>query len=377
MAPWLSAVVGFQVSSFSDRSANALWLCTDSFPSRTIRDRPLDFQRRVATQLRVIEMMNDDRTAAAHAALDALKAAGSSIGPQEAEQLLGEAIGPLLQAKGYALDHRGGPGDGGVDFLASRPAAVDLAPVTIAIELKHARQPISTTAVRQMIGTAILEQVDRAVLVSSSGFTASARAAVERSLPVRIELLGYDELAAWTDAIESGRKAPDSLAQGIKAFSRFLALEIARDPDALSRLEWYHVEPTIAEIFDGLGFKVTLTPPAKDGGKDVILEFVLAGRTVEYYVEVKHWRSATKVGSGAISDFIEVVARDKVAGGLFLSTHGYTGNAFQHLTQLDRERVQFEGREKVISLCQTYSKVQAGLWSPPSSLREILSEAIE
>jgi len=46
---------------------------------------------------------------------------------------------------------------------------------------------------------------------------------------------------------------------------------------------------------------------------------------VEYYVEVKHWRSATKVGSGVVSDFVEVIARDKVAGGLFLSTHGYTG----------------------------------------------------
>lgn len=90
----------------------------------------------------------------------------------------------------------------------------------------------------------------------------------------------------------------------------------------------------MAEIFDGLGFKVTLTPPAKDGGKDVILEFILAGKAVEYYVEVKHWRSATKVGSWSVSDFIQVVARDKLARGMFLSTHGYASTAFEHLTQL-------------------------------------------
>lgn len=316
----------------------------------------------------------DDRIAAAHAALASLKAAGTAVTPQTAEQLLGEAIGPLLEIKGYVVDHRGGFGDNGVDFLASRNATNGLAAVTIAIELKHTRQPIGTNAIRQMIGMTVMEQVDRAVLVGSNGFTTGARAAVERDLPVKIELLGYDELAKWTDAIENDRKVPDPLTQGIKDFSRFLAEQIARDPTALSRLEWYHVEPTIAEIFDGLGFKVTLTPPSKDGGKDVILEFTVFGNKVRYYVEVKHWRSATKVGSGAVSDFIEVVARDQVAGGLFLSTHGYNGNAFQQLTQVDRERVKFEGRDKVISLCQTFSKAQAGLWSPPSSLREVIHE---
>ncbi len=194
---------------------------------------------------------------------------------------------------------------------------------------------------------------------------------------MQIELIGYDELAQWAQAVAEDAPVPDPLSAGIKAFSRFLALEIARDPLALERLEWFDIERTVAEIFEGLGFNVTLTPPAKDGGKDVILEFILDGKTVEYYVEIKHWRSATKVGSGSVSDFIGVVARDKVAGGMFLSTHGYTSTAFEYLTQLDRERVSFGGREKVLTLCKTYSKAQAGLWSPPSSLREILLESPE
>lgn len=322
------------------------------------------------------ENKNQKRIEAAHSALGALRDAATDIGAQDAERLLGDAIGPLLEIKGYSLDHRGGPGDNGIDFLAKRPAAAGLAAETIAIELKHYRQLIPANVVKQMIATTILEPVDRAVLVGSSGFSSSARALVERDLPVKIELLGYDELSAWVNAIETKKNVPDRLVQGIKDFSRFLAMEIARNPEALSHLEWFHIEPTIAEIFEGLGFSVTLTPPAKDGGKDVILTFNIAGKTVTYYVEVKHWRSATKVGAGAVSQFLRVVARDKVAGGLFLSTHGYAGNAFEQLTQIDRETVQFEGREKVITLCQTYSKAQAGLWSPPSSLREILHEAV-
>jgi restriction system protein len=91
---------------------------------------------------------------------------------------------------------------------------------------------------------------------------------------------------------------------------------------------------------------------------------------------VKHWRSATKVGTAAVRDFIKVVARENIAGGLFLSTHGYTSMAFEHLTELDRERVKFGGREKVLTLCKTYSKQRAGLWSPPQCLSDILYEQV-
>lgn len=319
---------------------------------------------------------SDPRIAAAHAALNALKTTGDTIAPGDAEKLLGDAVGPLLEVRGYALEHRGRARDGGIDFLARRAPTAELSGLTIGIELKHTRSPMALNAVHQLIGAAMLADIDRAILVSANGFTQAARAAVERSLPVRVELLGYNELAAWAETIDGAGEAASTLAEGIKAFSRFLALEIAKDPSALSRLEWFDMERIIAEIFDGLGFKVTLTPPAKDGGKDVVLEFTLRGRTVVYYVEVKHWRSATKVGSGIVGDFVKVIARENVAGGLLLSTHGYTGTAFEHLTELERERVKFGGREKVLTLCKTYSKQQAGLWSPPNCLSEILHEEV-
>jgi restriction system protein len=65
-----------------------------------------------------------------------------------------------------------------------------------------------------------------------------------------------------------------------------------------------------------------------------------------------------------------------MVGGLFLSTHGYTSNAFEHLTELDRERVRFGVREKVLTLCKTYSKRHAGIWSPPECLSEIFHEEV-
>lgn len=318
--------------------------------------------------------INAERILAAHAALAELQTTKATIAPRDAERLLFTAIGPLLENSGYALEDASQAQDSGADFFARRPTTGGDAAETIAIELKHTKRAMSLEAVHQLVGAALLAQVDRAVLVCSAGFTDSAHAALNRRSPVQVELVGYDELTHWAEAIANKASVHNALSVAIKKFSRFLALEIARNPLALAELEWFDIERTVAEVFDGLGFKVTLTPPAKDGGKDVVLEFNLAGHAVEYYVEVKHWRSATKVGSGSVSDFVGVIAREKVAGGVFLSTHGYTSTAFEHLTQLDRERVSFGGREKVLTLCQTYSKAQAGLWSPPSSLREILTE---
>lgn len=319
----------------------------------------------------------DRRISQARKALNDLKAAGSNLSGQEAESMLGDSISPLLEMRGYELTRAHRTRDHGVDFLAQRPPTSDFAAVTIGIELKHYRRTIAMDVVHQVIGAAMLNNLDRVVVVSSSGFSVATKKAVERSLPVQVELLGYDEIEAWVSALELlPADRSDTISAGIKALSRTFALEIAKDSSALSRLEWFDIERVIAEIFDGLGFKVTLTPPAKDGGKDVILEFTLRGKKVEYYVEVKHWRSATKVGPAAVKDFIKIVARERVVGGLFLSTHGYTSTAFEHLAEIDRDRVKFGGREKVLTLCKTYSKSRAGIWSPPECLSEILLEHV-
>ncbi|UWU12250.1 restriction endonuclease [Sinorhizobium medicae] len=73
-------------------------------------------------------------------------------------------------------------------------------------------------------------------------------------------------------------------------------------------------------MFDGLGFKVTLTPGSRDGGKDVILECEFAGKQATYYVEIMHWRSSARVGADAVEKLLKVIVREEKAGSFFLST---------------------------------------------------------
>lgn len=119
---------------------------------------------------------------------------------------------------------------------------------------------------------------------------------------------------------------------------------------------------------------MTLTPPAKDGGKDVVLGCYVQGRQAEYFVEIKHWRSRSRVGGGALRDFLNVIVREGRVGGLFLSTYGYCDNAFEQLTEIDRQRLRFGDAEKIVALCHTYVKARSGIWSPPENLADVLYE---
>jgi restriction endonuclease Mrr len=128
----------------------------------------------------------------------------------------------------------------------------------------------------------------------------------------------------------------------------------------------------IAEAFEGVGFSVTLTPPSKDGGKDLILHGEVRGKLKSYAIEVKHWRAGNKVGQLAVESFLDVLINEKHDGGVFISTHGFTGNAFESLTKIQRETLRFGNESKVVSLCKTYVRKNQGLWSPETNLADSL-----
>ena len=163
----------------------------------------------------------------------------------------------------------------------------------------------------------------------------------------------------------------------IQTLSQKFAEMVARNPLVLNELEWRDMERMLAEVFRGIGFGVRLTPPSKDGGKDVILTCIVSGNEHSYIVEIKHWRSATKVGSTAIKTFFDIVVREKRNAGVFLSTYGYTSSAIRVLTEVERHKITLGEKEKIVSLCKTYLDAGQGLVVPPELLpRVLLDETI-
>ena len=109
----------------------------------------------------------------------------------------------------------------------------------------------------------------------------------------------------------------------INDFCKRLAILISKDPEYLRHVEWRDLERVIAEAFSGMGFNVLLTPASKDGGKDIVISFPWNGRKQEYYIEIKHWVSGKKVGLGIVNEFVNIVTKSKIDGGLFLSSSGF------------------------------------------------------
>nr|MBK7068393.1 restriction endonuclease [Deltaproteobacteria bacterium] len=158
----------------------------------------------------------------------------------------------------------------------------------------------------------------------------------------------------------------------VRLLCETFAKKIAEDPDFLNHIEWRELEKTLAEVFEKIGFKVTLTPSSKDGGKDVILETSFKGQKSVYFVEVKHWRSGKQVGTATMRDFVSVVLKEKVTSGIFVSSSGYVEGAYKALTVTERRKLVLQGREKVYTLCKTYALALSGLWQAPDDLADIV-----
>ncbi len=304
------------------------------------------------------------------------------VSAAEAESVLARVLSPLFLSEGLDVSKPPGNPDLQFDLVAhTSPGDVDRVAIRVVIEYKHhgGGRPIEVDQVENLIARVGREPpYKRAMLIGRFGFTASAREKARKQEPVRIDLLDLNDIEAWIRRVEVGKPAAAERIQLlVRSISHEFAVLIASSADALECLEWRDLERTVARVFEGLGFQTTLTPPSKDGGKDIILLCDAIDGKESYIVELKHWRSGKRVGKQSVSDFLHVIVREKRSGGLFLSTSGFATGSFEGLVEVERSRLRFGGRYKIVLLAKTYVKACAGLWSPPAALPEVLFDATE
>jgi GTPase SAR1 family protein len=189
---------------------------------------------------------------------------------------------------------------------------------------------------------------------------------------------GIQELrSAILDAIPKSNddeEAHDVVSIAIRNMVEKLCEAVAKDPNCLCKIEWRELERIIAHALDGLGFAVELTPPSKDGGKDVIAYCTLENEQKKYYVEIKHWSKDSRPGDNQVSEFVQVNARDNTDGGLFLSSSGFTDSVKARIGELMNQKVRLGEKNKIYSLCKQYVLKRDGLWYPQTPLPVLLFE---
>lgn len=172
------------------------------------------------------------------------------------------------------------------------------------------------------------------------------------------------------EPLASDEEPVSNIAGIVKLFSRNLALMLARTPAALANIEWRDMERVLAEVCEGLGFRTTLTRPAKDGGFDLQVE----ADGIRYLIEVKHWSAPAQVGTGVVSQFAEVVVSQAAARGLLLSSSGFRPAVLAERLEVIPNRVALGDGRKIIGLCQRYAQRGDFVWWPETNLAEILFE---
>lgn len=192
--------------------------------------------------------------------------------------------------------------------------------------------------------------------------------------PTNLEIISLDDLEKWSQNLseELNPIEKNQVIYYIKQLSKKLIELVASNPDNLKQLEWRDLERTISELFEGIGFKTTLTPSSKDGGKDIILECTINDIQKSFIIEIKHWRSGQKVGKSAVKEFTNIIINEKREKGLYLSTYGFSSNYYESLTEKQKSKVRFGEQEKIVELCRTYEKVNNGIWNPINTLEDIL-----
>lgn len=245
----------------------------------------------------------------------------------------------------------------------------------IAIELKIASSSIPLSRISSMLASAISQNIKNVVFVSNRDFTHSATKIafdVANRSNINLQIFGRKELDKWF----STYKQPEAFINNknvhliMKECSRALAKRIAICPGEFMNIEWRELERIIATVFSDFGYDVELTPSAKDGGKDVIVWY----HGESYIIEIKHWNKGNRVGKRYIREFLNIVIKENRKLGLYLSSSGYTANAFETMTYIDKIYFRYGDKSSVLLLLKMYERVNNGLYTPSNNLEQLIGD---
>jgi len=132
---------------------------------------------------------------------------------------------------------------------------------------------------------------------------------------------------------ETERKDEDTLPYRITLteIDHNLINHLANNPDIVYDLSPRKFEELIAELLDDMGYKVTLTPETKDGGRDVLAVVRLPNnQQILTIVECKKNSPSNKVGISIVERFMYVLEnKDRANKGIIVTTSFFSNEALK------------------------------------------------
>ena len=133
-----------------------------------------------------------------------------------------------------------------------------------------------------------------------------------------------------TDSTEYRRIVHD-----VALVSDDLLQQLHARPESVYELSPRKFEELVAELLHRQGYEVTLTPPSKDGGKDIYAARRDGFGSFLYLVECKRWAPDHRVGVGVIRQLYGVAQLERASGAMLATTSFFTRGAHEFQQEIE------------------------------------------
>ncbi len=179
-----------------------------------------------------------------------------------------------------------------------------------------------------------------------------SHAAAELGRFFELDQISGGELIVPTSSLVEPRSSEDcSLA--IEEVSINLLRTLAKDPDLLHQITPRKFEEVVARILEDRGFTVKLTPPQKDGGIDMLVEYETSLGKLLTIVECKRYAPKNPVRVDLIRNLYGVLSMKRATQALIATTSYFTSDA-RSLQELFKYQMSLRDFDDISEWLQRY-----------------------
>ena len=164
------------------------------------------------------------------------------------------------------------------------------------------------------------------------------RAGQVRDIDSLVELLNPLAVPGLIDAqgrpLSRDSQEEKAIISDVRFVSDALLKAVSNDPDLVHALTPREFEELCAELFQRQGYEVTLTPKARDGGKDLYLAKADGFGSFLYIVECKRYAPNRPVDVGVIRSLYGVAQLERVTAAMTLTTSYFSKDAKDFAAEL-------------------------------------------
>lgn len=164
------------------------------------------------------------------------------------------------------------------------------------------------------------------------------RAGGVRSLDALADLLNPVAVPGLVDPygrpLSRGGHEEKTIISDVRFVSEALLKTVGQDPNLVHALTPREFEELSAELFQRQGYKVTMTPKTRDGGKDLYLARADGFGSFLYIVECKRYAPDNPVDVGVVRALYGVAQHERVTAAMTLTTSYFSKDAADFVAEV-------------------------------------------